>query len=410
MEDWPDEMIEDYDPSSSARIELTDIPTPTVKGYHPVILEFQIMIETDPHLYMLFHQMFEQVVDIPTFAEDSPERRQARNYHEMLAFMNMTLRRAPTLNVVGGCPFSAMLLQVIGTPAGKAAFLSPTVNKALRRILQDWSRYLASADSRYVISKEPQSGWLGRDAMARMPLFQTTYVCDPQSPHYGFTSWDDFFTRRLRPGARPISAIHDDNVIINACESAPLRLAHDVKLRDTFWLKSQPYSVEHMLAADPLAQHFAGGTVYQAYLDEVSYHRWHSPLTGTIVKAFIQEGTYYSRCPAEGSDQAVLIGSQAYLAQMATRAILFIKAKNPAIGLVCFLAIGMLEVSSCEIGVYEGQEVEKGDELGTFHYGGSTYCLLFRAGVPISFDLGCQTPALGARNLPVNATIATIHP
>jgi len=31
--------------------------------------------------------------------------------------------------------------------------------------------------------------------------------------------------------------------------------------------------------------HFVGGTVYQAFLSALNYHRWHAPVAGTIVRA-----------------------------------------------------------------------------------------------------------------------------
>jgi len=66
--------------------------------------------------------------------------------------------------------------------------------------------------------------------------------------------------------------------------------------------------------------------------------------------------------------------------------LMFIEADNPAIGLMCVLPVGMAEVSTCEITVYEGQHVKKGDQLGMFHFGGSTHCLMFRPGVRLDFD------------------------
>lgn len=75
------------------------------------------------------------------------------------------------------------------------------------------------------------------------------------------------------------------------------------------------------------------------------------------------------------------ITGQGYLAAMATRALIFIEADNEDIGLMCVVPIGMVEVSTCEITVREGDRVKKGEELGMFHFGGSTHCLLFRKGV-----------------------------
>ena len=85
-----------------------------------------------------------------------------------------------------------------------------------------------------------------------------------------------------------------------------------------------------------------------------------------------------------------------------------IGADNPAIGLMCFMPVGMAEVSTCDITVYEGQHVKKGDQLGMFHFGGSTHCLMFRPGVQLAFDLHGQTPGLNSSNIPLNARIATV--
>ena len=108
--------------------------------------------------------------------------------------------------------------------------------------------------------------------------FADFYDCDQEAKHYGFKSWDDFFTRELRDGVRPIASPEDDSVIANACESKVFNVARNVKLRDKFWIKGQPYSVLDMLAHDELSDDFAGGTIYQAFLSALSYHRWHSPV------------------------------------------------------------------------------------------------------------------------------------
>ena len=74
-------------------------------------------------------------------------------------------------------------------------------------------------------------------------------------------------------------------MVANSCESKTYKVATNVKARDHFWAKKQPYSVNDMLAHDKLAEHFVGGTVYQAFLSALSYHRWHAPVSGKIVKA-----------------------------------------------------------------------------------------------------------------------------
>ncbi|HRW36012.1 MAG TPA: phosphatidylserine decarboxylase family protein [Thermotogota bacterium] len=379
--------------------------------FQPVIQEFQQLIEEDPELYMLFTQMFEQVPFTEEYEVDPVGNPQVRDYKHMLQLMNQILTQAPEFNQTGlvGFPINAILDWPMGTPAGTTAFLNEKVNQQLKKILNQWAVFLGSPDSRYVLSDDPETGWFGRNAMAAMPDFVEDFKCDPSQPYHGFKSWDDFFTREFRAGRRPLASPEDNSVINNACESAPYRVATNVQLQDQFWIKEQPYSLSHMLASDPWTELFEGGTIYQAFLSALSYHRWHSPVSGTIVKTKLIDGSYYAQALSEGYDPASPNRSQAYITQVASRALIFIEADNPDIGLMCIVFVGMAEVSSNEITVYEGQHVNKGDPLGMFHFGGSTHVLLFRPEVSITFDLHGQVPGLDAENIPVLSKIGTVQ-
>lgn len=133
-------------------------------------------------------------------------------------------------------------------------------------------------------------------------------------------------------------------------------------MKDKFWSKAQPYALQFMMDNDPWATQFEGGTVYQAFLSALSYHRWHAPVSGTVVKTYLVEGSYYSEALSEGNDPSAPNDSQGYIAEVATRALIFIEADNPDIGLMCFMAVGMAEVSTCDVKVYEGQHLTKGQE------------------------------------------------
>src|SRR5208283_1127453 len=130
---------------------------------------------------------------------------------------------------------------------------------------------------------------------------------------------------------------------------------------------------------------FVGGTVYQAFLSAENYHRWHSPVSGTIKKIQQVPGSYYAEAFSEGFDPAGPNNSQGYIAHVATRALIFIEADNPTIGLMCVVPIGMAEVSSCVVTVSEGQRVKKGEQVGYFQFGGSTHCLVFQPEVISEF-------------------------
>jgi phosphatidylserine decarboxylase len=350
---------------------------------HPVLEEFRQLIDSDPVVRLYLNEMIAQV----------PGNRQYRKRHlesvpQLLRLIDEVLTMAPEYSedAMVILPLGAILDWTMGTRAGFAAYRDRRINAMLTKILNVWCEFLSSADSRYVLNDSP-SGWQGE--AARQAIGIEAYQYDPADKYWGFASWNDFFTRRLKEDARPVDSPDDDSVIVSACESTPYGLATDVQRQEQFWLKTQPYSLQDMLAGDESVGEFVGGTVYQAFLSATNYHRWHSPVAGTIVRAFVQKGTYYSEADSEGTDAVEPRNSQSYLAHVAARAVIIIEADNPAIGLVGFVPVGMSEVSSCVLGpdIRPGARVAKGGELGYFQFGGSTHCLIFRPGAVDSFSL-----------------------
>ncbi|KAJ3560791.1 hypothetical protein NP233_g10601 [Leucocoprinus birnbaumii] len=360
---------------------------------HPVIQEFQDAIESDPELLVGFTLMFDQIPHTKQYELDYLKSGpQVRDYHTMLARLNDALTTVPRFGVSASFPMTAIFGWPMCTQAGFNMFMNSKVNKKLHNILKTWTQFLESPDSRSSLTKA-DGGWFSPAAAKAMPNFAETYECDPNEEYYGFPSFDAFFTRKFREGVRPVDGPDDPNVITNACESEPFRVHSGIKEVDQFWLKGQPYSLRHMLNNDSLTPQFVGGTIFQSYLSGNMYHRWHSPIDGRIVKVEPVLGTYFAISPAVGftssSDPAkdrVKNGySEGFMSNVAARLIIFIQGDNPDIGLMAFIAIGMVEVSSCEPTVKVGDRVRKGDQLGIFHFGGSTYCMVFRPETKIEF-------------------------
>ena len=391
------------------------------KNLLPPVQALKELIESNRYIWNLFQMMFDE---IPQKDVDTPAGTpQVRDYHELLLVLNRIIQRAPEFNTTGlvGTPINAVLDYPMGTRAGYVLFNDPRVNAKMKGILDYWGHYLQSPASSYVLNTSDK-GWLSTYALKEMAkeadginfldLFKTRSK-DPEKK-FGYVSWDDFFTRKFNPGIRPVAEPDNDDVVANACESAPYRVARNFPMKAKFWIKGQPYSLIDLLHNDPWTAKFEGGTLYQAFLSALSYHRWNSPVSGTIVKAYNLNGTYYGEALNQGfenpngPDLVAANNSQAFLTSTATRAVIFIKADNPKIGLMCFVAVGMGDVSNNEITVRIGQHVNKGDELGMFHFGGSTHVLLFRPEVNIDFDLHGQKPGLDTTNIKVRDTIARI--
>lgn len=409
------------------------------------IAEFQDMVKSDRVLHAQVEAMFAEAYQ---HKQQTPLGQvEVRTFEHFLELLNGIMTTAPeayqdfpSLEPSGliGFPINALLDWPMATESGYDVFANALVNQQFKKILAYWSQFLRAKESRYVLTErasrlDPETlvvPWLGELARAEMvqvatsavgeglnptpDSFEEIFNCDPNDKYYGFGSWDDFFTRTFRSDVRPVSGKGDDSVIVNACESAPLQVKTGVPLDARFWLKGQPYSLENMLNFDEHAPLFKGGTVYQAFLSALSYHRWHSPVSGTIRKACVVNGSYYLENLYEGfkdpkgADPSAPNDSQPFLTAVATRALIFIEAHNPKIGLMCVMPVGMAEVSSCEITVKEGERVEKGDQLGMFHFGGSTHCLLFRPGVNLKFNFYGQTPSLNATNMRLNTAIAKV--
>ncbi|MBV9830086.1 MAG: phosphatidylserine decarboxylase family protein, partial [Marmoricola sp.] len=340
---------------------------------HDSVLGFQRLIDSDPVVRMLVTRMVEQQ---PTNRE--VHARHIRDVDHLLALIDGVMHLAPEYgeeNVT--LPMGAVLDWAMGTPAGFAAFRDDRINGALKAILQEWCAFLDTPDSLYVLN-DGAHGWKSPQAVADVGIEQFEH--DPDDEHWGFASWNDFFTRRFREGQRPVASPDDDSVIVTACESTPYALRVDVQRRDRFWLKGQPYSLHEMLDGDPSVERFVGGTVFQAFLSATDYHRWHAPVAGTVISVKVVDGTYYSEADALGTDADESTNSQAYLAHVAARAIVVLQADNAALGYVAFTAIGMSDVSSCITTVEPGQHLAKGEQLGYFQFGGSTHCVIFEPG------------------------------
>ena len=202
---------------------------------HPAVRELEQLIADDAVVRMYFERMIDEV----------PRGRQYRNRHlqsvpQLLRLVDEVMTMAPEFSEDSTVmlPLGAILDWTMATPAGFAAYRDPRVNAALQRILNAWCDFLTSSASRYVLN-DSASGW--KSPAARRAIGIEQYQHDAQDEHWGFASWNDFFTRRFLAGARPVASPKDDKVIVSACESTPFALATNVQRCDSFWLKSQPY-------------------------------------------------------------------------------------------------------------------------------------------------------------------------
>jgi phosphatidylserine decarboxylase len=134
---------------------------------HPVLVEFQNLIDTDPVVGMYVNQMIAQVPSGKPYRD-----RHLHSVQQLMRLINEVLTMAPEFGAqTVTLPLGAILDWTMGTPAGFAAFRDPRVNAWLKKLLTAWCEFLDSADSLYVLNDSP-SGWKSADAQRAVGMGQ----------------------------------------------------------------------------------------------------------------------------------------------------------------------------------------------------------------------------------------------
>jgi phosphatidylserine decarboxylase len=112
-----------------------------------------------------------------------------------------------------------------------------------------------------------------------------------------YASFNDFFTRELRPGARPIDP--DGSTLVSPVDGAISQMGRLDGSR-ILQAKGHSYSLQALLgpgatATEPdRASAFVGGAFATLYLAPFNYHRIHMPLAGTLRAAWYVPGKLFS--------------------------------------------------------------------------------------------------------------------
>jgi len=95
-----------------------------------------------------------------------------------------------------------------------------------------------------------------------------------------YKSFNDFFTRELKPGVRPLSS--ERNAIICPADGA-VSQAGDITDGQIFQAKGKSFTATDLLGGDAdRAEPFNNGIFTTIYLSPKDYHRLHMPRTGTL--------------------------------------------------------------------------------------------------------------------------------
>ncbi len=201
-----------------------------------------------------------------------------------------------------------------------------------------------------------------------------------KSSAHEFETFNDFFTRSLKPGLRPISMT--DNGLISPVD-AGIRAAGTLEDKQIFQAKGKDYSLAELVNGDEEhVRYYQNGNFITLYLSPRDYHRVHIPSDGELRYMAYIPGRLFSVNPT----------STNYIDKLFARNERVITTFQSAAGMFSIIFIGAIFVGSVET-VWHGQVTPaenreyscwhydpgmvftQGDEIGRFNMG-STVILL----------------------------------
>jgi phosphatidylserine decarboxylase len=108
---------------------------------------------------------------------------------------------------------------------------------------------------------------------------------------YRYASFNEFFTRALRPGTRPIAA---GAAAIASPVDGMMSECGTIDRDSLLQAKGQHYTLAELLAEQPWARRFEGGSFATIYLAPFNYHRVHMPVRGRLLDTVYVPGRSFS--------------------------------------------------------------------------------------------------------------------
>jgi phosphatidylserine decarboxylase len=229
-------------------------------------------------------------------------------------------------------------------------------------------RLLTELSSRKTISKLTGAFAKSRASRGLIPRFAKIYgirLEDAEKQWTEYASLNDFFTRRLKTGLRPVddspqSVVSPVDAMITGIGAISNGLIINVK--------GQDYTVEELLNYSPRMVNYKNGYYFVLYLSPTDYHRIHSPIDGVIIEKEHIVGKVYP----------VNEFGLRHMRRVLSRNERLITYMQHETGELAVIKVGAMNVSSIQYASPLASRPVRGDELAYFEFG-STVVLLFES-------------------------------
>ncbi|MGB5810446.1 MAG: archaetidylserine decarboxylase [Polyangiales bacterium] len=248
---------------------------------------------------------------------------------------------------------------------------------------------LSRALGRLAAAKAPQS--IVDMAVATFVRAYEVDLSEVDMPKDGFRTFDDFFTRRLVEGARPVDP--DPLGIVSPADGrvedlGPLRAGAELIV------KGQPYTAADLLGDPEAARLYEGGHYFIVYLSPRDYHRVHAPTCGTVPYVRYIPGTLF---PVNriGTDHIPQLFARNERLAIVQESVVHGTVTTIMVGAI---GVGRIGLSFDDLQTNQGDtpgvrrytdvrvERDRGEELGVFHMG-STAIVMIPSGYPLDVDV-----------------------
>ncbi len=204
-----------------------------------------------------------------------------------------------------------------------------------------------------------------------------------------WTTFNEFFSRKLKsPDKRPIDSPDNQAIVVSPADAVPqgvwqIDANSNIILEGGVPIKSGTLTsiVKIIGENSQYKNEFAEGILTHTFLDVQDYHRYHFPVSGIIkeVNIITDEEAVGGIITWDAANQRYMLNDSVPGWQaIETRGCVIIDTED--YGLAALLPIGMSQICSInwEPNVTVGNQVNKGDMMGYFLFGGSDFVMIFQ--------------------------------
>ena len=250
-------------------------------------------------------------------------------------------------------------------------------------------RLLTELTSRKWVSQI--TGYIAKSSISRhfIPKFARMYgirLEDAEKAIEDYGSLNEFFTRRLKQGMRPIN--EEAKSLVSPVDGVITGIG-PIKDGQLINVKGQDYTLDHLLNHSPRIVNYLDGFYMVIYLSPTDYHRIHSPVKGEILETEHITGRVY---PVNDFGMRHM----KYTLSRNERLISYIRHE---IGEVAVVKVGAMNVSSIQYVKPLTNHLERGQELAYFEFGSTVVLLMENGTFSSRIDLMCNSKVLMGESL-----------